>query len=124
QKTFRVVPQDRCTQLAGPAFDAVVFEMWPCLTAGASLYLADDETRGIPPKLVRWLAENAISIAYLPTPLAEATLEEDWPEHVCLRVMHTAGDKLHRAPRKNLPFTLCNLYGPTENSVATTWVEV
>src|SRR5207247_824157 len=34
---YDVCPADRATQLANPAFDASVWELWPYLTAGASL---------------------------------------------------------------------------------------
>ena len=37
-----------------------------------------------------------------------------------LRALLTGGDKLHRAPRHDLPFRLVNHYGPTENTVVTT----
>ena len=39
QQTFGVQHGDRATQLASPAFDAAVWELWPYLTAGASIYL-------------------------------------------------------------------------------------
>ena len=124
QRTFQLTPEDRNTQLAGPGFDAIVWEIWPALCAGTSLYVSDDATRGTPSELVRWLADNEITVTFLPTPLAEAVLEEDWPKHSRLRLLHTAGDKLHRAPRSPLPFSLYNLYGPTENSVCATWTLV
>lgn len=73
---------------------------------------------------MQWLADNAITVTWLPTPLAEAVLEENWPKNTCLRTLHTAGDKLHRAPRKQLPFALYNLCRPTENTVCTTWALV
>ena len=36
QREYAVTAQDRATQVAGPAFDASVWEIWPYLTAGAS----------------------------------------------------------------------------------------
>ncbi|HEX6861650.1 MAG TPA: condensation domain-containing protein, partial [Thermoanaerobaculia bacterium] len=38
RQSFALGPQDRGTQVAAPAFDASVFEIWPFLTAGASLH--------------------------------------------------------------------------------------
>src|SRR5205807_66602 len=46
------------------------------------------------------------------------------PKHTRLRALLTGGDKLHHAPRPGLPFRLFNNYGPTENTVVTTWTEV
>ncbi len=58
---------DRATQLAGPAFDATVWELWPYLTIGASVYLPDEDTRVSPLRLRDWLVERGITITFLPT---------------------------------------------------------
>ena len=65
---------DRATLIASPAFDASVWEIWPYLAAGASIHIPDDETRMSPAKLVQWLADERITMSFLPTPLAEAAL--------------------------------------------------
>jgi amino acid adenylation domain-containing protein len=121
QRTYAVTPSDRATQVATPAFDASVWELWPYLTAGASIHIPDEETRLSPGKLLRWLAEKKITLAFAPTPIAEAILDEHWPDECALRALLTGGDKLYRAPGKNLSFALSNHYGPTENTVVTTW---
>jgi acyl carrier protein len=41
-----------------------------------------------------------------------------------LRALLTGGDKLHRVPDRDLPFTLVNHYGPTESTVVTTCATV
>jgi amino acid adenylation domain-containing protein len=120
QRTFAVSPKDRATQLAGPAFDASVWELWPYLTAGASIYIANEQTRISPLQLRDWLVSNAITISFLPTPLAESVLLLDWPSDVALRTLLTGGDKLHNYPLPKVPFELVNNYGPTENTVVTT----
>ncbi|HEV2437462.1 MAG TPA: amino acid adenylation domain-containing protein [Verrucomicrobiae bacterium] len=124
QRTYRVTPADRGTQIATPAFDASVWELWPYLTAGASIHIPDEETRLSSRKLLRWLLENKITLSFVPTPIAEAMLDEPWPEDCGLRALLTGGDKLHRAPGKKLPCMLANHYGPTENTVVTTWTLV
>jgi len=43
--SFSVSPLDRVTQIAGVAFDACGWEIWPYLTAGASIHFPNDETR-------------------------------------------------------------------------------
>ena len=120
QATYGVAPEDRATQLAGPAFDASVWEVWPYLTAGASLHLPDEATRTAADRLLAWLAAERITMAFLPTPLAEAALAEELPRELALRALLTGGDKLHKAPERPLPFVLVNHYGPTENSVVAT----
>src|SRR4051812_34219357 len=94
QQAYGVTPADRATQIAGPAFDASVWEVWPYLTAGASLHIPDESTRLDAGRLVRWLAEQQISLTFLPTPLAESVLREDWPQTTPLRVLLTGGDRL------------------------------
>ncbi len=124
QQAYEVKPADRATQIAGPAFDASVWELWPYLSAGASVHIADDATRLDAGRMVRWLAEQQITLSFLPTPLAEAVLRENWPETAALRVLLTGGDKLNQRPAKKLPFRLVNHYGPTENTVVSTCAEV
>lgn len=124
QRTYGITPADRATQVAGLAFDASVWELWPYLTAGASIHLPDRETHASLQKLLKWLAAEKITFCFLPTPLAEAALEEAWPEDLVLKAVLTGGDKLHRYPRKNRPFSLVNHYGPTENTVVATWTPV
>ena len=45
QLAFEVTAQDRASQVAGVGFDAAVWEIWPHLTAGATLHIADETTR-------------------------------------------------------------------------------
>jgi amino acid adenylation domain-containing protein len=123
QRVYGVTPADRATQIAAPAFDAAVWELWPYLTAGASIHIPAEQIRTSPRQLLDWLAAEAITISFLPTPLAEAIVEEQLPPDLALRALLTGGDQLHRIP-KALPFALFNHYGPTEYSVVTTWTPV
>src|ERR1051326_7181014 len=102
QRAYRVTPQDRATQLAGFSFDASVWELWPYLTAGASIHIVDDETRAGAASLVPWLNERKITISFVPTPVAEETLRVPWPGDTVLRVMLTGGDKLQGRPARKL----------------------
>jgi acyl-CoA synthetase (AMP-forming)/AMP-acid ligase II len=43
-----------------------------------------------------------------------------WPKTTVLRYLLTGADTLHHYPSGDLPFTLVNNYGPTENTVVTT----
>jgi amino acid adenylation domain-containing protein/non-ribosomal peptide synthase protein (TIGR01720 family) len=124
QRAHGVTPNDRATQLVSPAFDASVWELWPYLASGASVHIADEETLTCPSRLLRWLADQRISICFIPTPLAEAVLDEEWPKDLELRALLTGGDRLHRSPRKVLPCKFVNKYGPTENSAVTTWATI
>ncbi|HYY16440.1 MAG TPA: amino acid adenylation domain-containing protein, partial [Gammaproteobacteria bacterium] len=120
QSAFEVTSSDRATQLAGTAFDASVWEIWPYLSKGASLYIVNSQILSSPVHLRDWLVAQAVTISFLPTPLAEMVLPLEWPEAPALRILLTGGDKLHQYPSPSVPFKLINNYGPTENTVVTT----
>lgn len=117
---FTLDATDRTSMLASPAFDASVWELWPSLTAGASLHIPDVLTAASPEGLRDWLVSTGITIAFVPTPLAEAVLTLAWPPDVALRCLLTGGDVLHRRPVAGTPFTVVNNYGVTEATVVTT----
>ncbi|QKG84715.1 amino acid adenylation domain-containing protein [Kroppenstedtia pulmonis] len=119
-EAYSLTEADHSTHLAGSAFDASVWEIWPVLASGACLHLVDEETRLSPERLRDWLVDNKITVSFLPTPLAEQIMTLDWPEHTSLRVMLTGGDRLRHRPPAGLPFVLVNHYGPTENTVVST----
>ena len=121
---FAVTPRDRASQVASAAFDACGWEIWPYLSAGGSVHVIADEVRGSPPELIKALHDASITIAFLPTPLAQAVLDD--PAHAGLRLRYllTGGDKLSRPPPRGTAFVVVNNYGPTEYSVVATSCEV
>jgi amino acid adenylation domain-containing protein len=120
QAAFAVASADRASQVAGLGFDAVSWEIWPYLTAGASVHIADEPTRRSPDMLRDWLVDQEITIAFVPTVLAEQLFREDWPERTQLRLLLTGGDTLHQRPPAGLPFAVINNYGPSECTVVAT----
>ena len=120
QRAFNLTSSDRATQLASPAFDATGWELWPYLTAGASVYLTDEGTRISSILLRDWLVNNKITITFLPTALAERVVTLEWPSTTSLRFVLTGADTLHHYPPPTLPFALINNYGPTEATVLVT----
>jgi amino acid adenylation domain-containing protein len=121
QDAFGVTAADRGTAIAGPAFDAVVWEVWPYLAAGASVSIADDETRLSAERLQEWLAAEGATISFMPTALAERALALSWPAaSTSLRILLTGADSLHIYPRRDIPFRFVNNYGPTECAVVAT----
>jgi amino acid adenylation domain-containing protein/FkbM family methyltransferase len=120
QRAFAVTPADRATQVTSPSFDATGWELWPYLTACASVYLPDEDTRVTSTLLRNWLVEHRITISFLPTALAESIIALEWPPTTSLRYLLTGADTLHRYPSSTLPFVLVNNYGPTEATVVAT----
>ena len=124
QRTFSIAASDRASQVASFGFDAAVWELWPYLTAGASVHFPDDATRSSADHLHEWLVEQSINVSFVPTAMAESLLSLDWPSSTALRFLLTGADTLRRYPPANLPFRLINNYGPTECTVVATSGEV
>ncbi|WP_051766577.1 non-ribosomal peptide synthetase [Saccharothrix syringae] len=120
----RVGPDDHLTQLARPSFDAFALEVWPCLAAGAALHVVPPALTAAPAELRDWLCRSGITVAFVPTPLAEQLLELPWPDRGRLRDVLVGGDRLTAYPGAALPFRLHNNYGPTECTVVATCCEV
>ena len=122
-RVYSVTPKDRAAKTASLAFDASVWEIWPYLTAGASLHFPSEAALGTPGQCLRWLAEAELDLAFLATPFAEAVLQEAMPESLPTRALLVGGDQLHSVPVE-LPFRLINHYGPTEGTVVSTYWDV
>lgn len=119
-RAFQVTAADRASHMAALGFDAAVWELWPYLSCGATVHLAGEEVRNNPPALRDWLVMERITIAFAATPIAEALMQLDWPQHTSLRWLLTGADTLKAYPSSHLPFKLVNNYGPTEATVVAT----
>nr|UXB94867.1 non ribosomal peptide synthetase [Pseudomonas syringae] len=105
--------------VAGFGFDAMAWEIWPALCAGATLHLppADIGNEQLDALLEWWLAQP-LQVAFLPTPVAEYAFSHEL-RHPTLRTLLIGGDRLrqfHRDPG----FRVINNYGPTEATVVAT----
>lgn len=113
--TFNLTFEDRATKLAGLGFDASVWEVFPYITAGATLHIIDDNQRLELNRLCDYLNKHKITMMFLPTALYEAFVEYNVDS---LKYLFVGGEKLNNYYPKN--FVLVNNYGPTENTVVTT----
>ena len=120
RRVFSVSSLDRASLLAGLGFDASVWELWPYITAGASVHLPDGDAGYVPEDLRDWLLAEGITVTFVPTPLAERMIVLPWPAITPLRLLLTGADTLHRYPSPSLPFQVFNNYGPTECTVVAT----
>jgi amino acid adenylation domain-containing protein len=117
---FGVTAADTASHIAGLGFDASIWEVWSCLSAGATLTLADNQTRSSAMRLQQWLCDEQVSIGFVPTPLAELLIAMEWPSATRLRFLLTGGDTLHVFPCPELPFAVVNNYGPAECTIVAT----
>lgn len=118
--TFGLDSSARVTFQSGVGFDAAVWEIWPSLTVGSTVYLPDELTRLSAESLRDWLVDHQITISFVPTAMAEQFIALPWPARSALRFLLTGADTLHRYPPAGLPFSLVNNYGPTECTVVAT----
>ena len=118
---FALKAGTRSAYLAGVAFDAAAWEIWPVMASGGTLVIPTDETlRYDAARLADWLVAERVEVAFAPTAIAEQLIARDWPNGTALRVLLTGADRLKTRPRPGLPFVLVNNYGPTECTVVAT----
>ncbi|NOQ28047.1 MAG: amino acid adenylation domain-containing protein, partial [Bacteroidales bacterium] len=116
---YKINSTDRISKYAGFGFDASVWETFPGLIKGASLYVIDEEIKTDSQKLNEYFHKKDITISFLPTQFCENFMEY---ENNSLRVLLTGGDKLNYYKQRK--YKLFNNYGPTENTVVTSRYEV
>ncbi|KAF1026602.1 MAG: Tyrocidine synthase 3 [Pseudomonas sp.] len=104
---------------AGFGFDAMAWEVWPALCAGATLHLppAHDGAEDIDALLAWWQAQP-LDVCFLPTPVAEYAFSQGL-SHPTLRTLLIGGDRLRQFNQAQ-SFAVINNYGPTEATVVAT----
>ncbi len=117
---FGVRAGGRGSSVAGVAFDATTWEVWPPLCAGAALVLPAGSPD--PEALLEWWAAQALDVSFVPTPLAESAFTRGIT-NPRLGTLLIGGDRLRHRPAA-APFRLVNNYGPTETTVVATSGEV
>lgn len=128
---FRFGPGARVAQWAAPGYDASLVEVFGAFAAGATLCPVPDRVRANPDKIVRWLADEDVTLFQTVPSFAREVLRAvvrtgatlDALDHLLLAGEALPGE-LADALRAALPGArLVNLYGPTE-SILATWHDV
>lgn len=119
-RRFAFTSADRSAAVCSQSFDASILEIWPALTAGASVTIAEEEVRRDPLSLARWYAGERVTFSILPTALGEQLLRLPPHEQPHLRHLLLGGDVLRTRPRPEAPYETVNVYGPTEITVLCT----
>ncbi|HET9898347.1 MAG TPA: amino acid adenylation domain-containing protein [Streptosporangiaceae bacterium] len=122
-------PDDRVACQSNPAFDAIFMEMWGALTSGATLFVVDREVALTPRRMRAFLAEHKISIMVMATSLFHQLADFEPDAFSGMRVMFFGGEtcdpkRLEKILTSRPPPRLVNIYGPTENTTATTMADV
>ena len=111
----------RAAMVCGQSFDASVLEVWPALTAGGTVVVADEADRLDTRSLAKWMGDKEVSVSIVPTQLgAELLTLGDELQPASLRHLMLGGEEMRRRPRAGLPYEVLNVYGPTETTVLVT----
>ncbi len=122
---FAVGPGDRCAQLIGLSFDALLRDVFLPLTSGATLCLPAADGVASPPRLVDWLRREGITLLHTLPAVAQSWIASlDGPRPLpALRRVFFSGEPLTGVLverwRRAFPgeALLVNLYGPTETTM-------
>jgi non-ribosomal peptide synthetase component F len=110
---------DTSLVLAAPDFDVSIEEVFPFLKVGAHLADARPSTRASPAAVVREIARQGATTAFVAPLVLEALFDHDW-EVSALRLVRTGGERVVAYPPEAFPVRVLNEYGPTETVVAAT----
>lgn len=110
----------RASQTAGLGFDASVWEIWPYLSSGASVWFVPDSERMLSSRMVLWLTKHRITHCFLTTQIAQQIIEEGWTGSDDLRFLMTGGERLLSWTPVGANYLFYNQYGPSEATVVTT----
>lgn len=122
KRIYAITQKDRVYQGFSIGFDASVEEIWPALTAGATLISTNNKAVRAGANLIEFLNHHQVSF-FSTVPTLLRILE---PPISSLRLLILGGEVCHqdlitRWSRSNL--RIINTYGPTEATVVTTYCE-
>ena len=129
RSTFGLGPGDRVLQFTSLAFDVSAEEIYPCLTAGATLVLRTEVMLDEPEAFLDGCARLGITVVHLPTSFFHELVAdvERGAARVppSLRLVVIGGEPAQPARvqawcRAAPHVALYNAYGPTETTIATT----
>ncbi|MER6074420.1 amino acid adenylation domain-containing protein [Streptomyces sp. NPDC001817] len=126
---LRLTPADVVAQASGPAFDAVTFEVWTTLTAGARLVGLARGTVTDPDRFQDAVRAHGVSVIFLTTALFNLVAEERPAAFAPLRTVLFGGEacdprRVREVFAAGAPERLLHVYGPTETTTFATWHRV
>jgi acyl-coenzyme A synthetase/AMP-(fatty) acid ligase/acyl carrier protein len=127
---FGVGGHDRFAYVAGVSFEATLREVFPPLSAGASLVLPEDDDAGTPEATVAWLGRERITVVTVVPSVARTWLRHGRTTCPDVRAVFFIGEPLAADVltgwRTTFPGTTVrvNSYGSTESGQATIYRRV
>ncbi|MFD8395104.1 AMP-binding protein [Streptomyces sp. NPDC059680] len=126
---LRLTPADAVAQAAGPAFDAVTFEVWTALTAGARLVGLGADTLTDPGRFQDAVRTHGISVILLTTAQFSLVARERPAAFAPLRTVLFGGEpcdprRVREVFAAGAPGRLLHVHGAAGTTTFTTWHEV
>ncbi|MBR1483615.1 MAG: amino acid adenylation domain-containing protein [Ruminococcus sp.] len=118
---FQVTENDRFAAYGAFGFDASMQDLYPALTAGASVYIVPEETRLDLVGLNEFVLGNQITMMDCTTQLGRQYITA-YPDSPYMRTFTVGGEKLVPCTPPN--FSFVNTYGPTECTIYVTDYEI
>lgn len=120
--------EDIMTQTGSYTFDASTLEIWNGLLNGVTLHILDTYHLA-PDYFAKYINNNKITVIFLTTALFNQMIEYNAAMFKNIRLVMTGGEAMSLNHVKRLKqacpdLHVLNLYGPTENSVVSTYYEV
>jgi amino acid adenylation domain-containing protein len=119
-KECRLSSVDHVMAYANFGFDAHMLDIFPTLSAGASVYILSSEIRMDLMAMNQYMEANAINVTFITTQIGY--LFATTMDNKSLRLLTTGGEKL--LPLKKPRFDMYNLYGPTEATIGPTYFKI
>lgn len=120
QNAYNVTEKSSGTLFSGIGFDASVWEIHPYLTAGAAIVpIQDDVIRFDVDALANFLKQQQITHTYLPSRICQDFIAKGISN--LSTIILTGGEALSYSKKTDLK--IYNNYGPTENTVVTTYYD-
>ena len=118
---FDITDQDHFAAYGAFGFDASMQDLYPALTAGASVYIVPEETRLDLVGLNEFVIGNKITMMDCTTQLGRQYITA-YPDSPYMRTFTVGGEKLVPCAPPN--FSFVNTYGPTECTIYVTDYEL
>lgn len=122
KKYYKMDENSVVAAYASYGFDADMMDLYPALTAGASVHIIPEDMRLDFKKIKEYFDENQVTHAFMTTQVGRQFAE--YYEGNSLKYMSVGGEKLAPVYLENKSFKLNNLYGPTECTVCITALPV
>ncbi|MEV0648592.1 condensation domain-containing protein [Phytomonospora sp. NPDC050363] len=116
--TLGLASGDNVSHQLGLDMDVNLAEIYPALIAGATVHMAPEGLGNDPVEVTLWWTEHNITVACLPTRLAEKVFARPLPDGNRLRFLLVGGGRVRRRPAISFP-TVFSMYGVPENAIVT-----